>query len=326
MAPIAKATGLHHIDPQGLSPGIVRESCEWAECVNLEVDGGSDPRGRRYQGVNIRFVDGIGATPAALLAVKEAKSGHECAAELSAMVRYFQGQFRIAEKTLNSCSDRCNMNVRAFRRDMRELSTGFGDLWFPCVCHILNNVISFFMSRITRTRRPIFGIQQRFRKCGPFLAYLRIRAAPRQTIPSMSTMRWDSSEDRLATMLTLWPYMVEFARKKRWDMPELNEKVWADLRQLQRPAAAFVMAQKELESDEFGLGSLFISHFLRLERRLRDFRECEPKVHHSTIEYIVQLRRDYEWEYDIYILMAFLNPSVQFRVGRTCSEEAYEIL
>jgi hypothetical protein len=45
------------------------------------------------------------------------------AAELSAMVRYFQGQFRIAEKTLNSCSDRCSMNVRAVRRDKRELST-----------------------------------------------------------------------------------------------------------------------------------------------------------------------------------------------------------
>jgi hypothetical protein len=84
------------------------------------------------------------------------------------------------------------------------------------------------------------------------------------------------------------------------------------------------MAQKELESDEFGTGSLFISHLLRLERRLGDFRECEREAHHSTIEYIVQLRRDYEWECDVYILMAFLNPSTQFRVGRTCSEEAYE--
>jgi hypothetical protein len=38
-------------------------------------------------------------------------------------------------------------------------------------------------------------------------------------------------------------------------MPELNEKVWADLHQLQRLSAAFVMTQKELESDEFGTGS-----------------------------------------------------------------------
>jgi hypothetical protein len=84
------------------------------------------------------------------------------------------------------------------------------------------------------------------------------------------------------------------------------------------------MAQKELESDEFGPGSLILSHLLGLERRLGDFRECEPEAHHSTIEYIVQLRRDSGWECEIYIQMAFLNPSVQFRVGRTCSDEAYE--
>jgi hypothetical protein len=77
-------------------------------------------------------------------------------------------------------------------------------------------------------------------------------------------------------------------------MPEPNEKVWADLHQLQRLAAAFVMVQKELESHKFGTGSLFISHLLRLERRLGDFRECEPEADHSTIEYLVQLRRDCE--------------------------------
>jgi hypothetical protein len=65
----------------------------------------------------------------------------------------------------------------------------------------------------------------------------------------MSTERWYSSEDLFATMLTLWPSMVEFARKEQWDMPELNEKVWADVHQLQILAAAFVMARKELESD-----------------------------------------------------------------------------
>jgi hypothetical protein len=108
----------------------------------------------------------------------------------------------------------------------------------------------------------------------------------------MSTVRWYSSEDLFATLLTLWPYMVGFARKEQWDMPELTEKVWADLHRLQRRAAAFVMAQKELESDEFGTGGLFISHLLRLERGSGDFRECEPAVHHSTIEHIVQPRRD----------------------------------
>jgi hypothetical protein len=152
----------------------LRESCERVEYVNIAVDGCSHPRVRRYQGVAIRFVDGIGATSAALLVIKEVKSRHECAAELTAMVGYFQREFRIAEETLISSSDRCSMNVRAFRRDKRERSTVFGELWLPCVSDILNHVISFFMSRITGTTRPIFRMQQRFRK----------HAIPRSSISS----------------------------------------------------------------------------------------------------------------------------------------------
>jgi hypothetical protein len=38
---------------------LVRESCERAEYVNIAVDGWSDPRGRRYQGVAIIPTDQI---------------------------------------------------------------------------------------------------------------------------------------------------------------------------------------------------------------------------------------------------------------------------
>jgi hypothetical protein len=51
---------------------------------------------------------------------------------------------------------------------------------------------------------------------------------------------------------------------------------------LQKLAAAFVTVQKELESDGFGTGSLFISHFLTLERRLGDFCECEREAHDAV--------------------------------------------
>jgi hypothetical protein len=41
--------------------------------------------------------------------------------------------------------------------------------------------------------------------------------------------------------------------------------VRTDLVRLQKLAEAFAFAQKELESDEFGTGSLFISYVLTLE-------------------------------------------------------------
>jgi hypothetical protein len=51
--------------------------------------------------------------------------------------------------------------------------------------------------------------------------------------------------------------MEEFTQEEQLAMPELNEGVRTDLMRFQNLAETFVFAQKELESDEFGTGSLF---------------------------------------------------------------------
>jgi hypothetical protein len=88
------------------------ENCQQADYGNLAVDGWTDPRGGRYQAVTVRFLKGIVAAPVGLLAMKEVKSVYERAAELRAMIQHLPMPFRIADKTLHLCSDRCNMNVR----------------------------------------------------------------------------------------------------------------------------------------------------------------------------------------------------------------------
>jgi hypothetical protein len=93
---------------------------------------------------------------------------------------------------------------------------------------------------------------------------------------------------------------------------------------LQKLAAAFATAQKQLEGEGFGIGSLFIRHLLIPGRRFGDFRECEPEARNVVVSYILQLRSDCEWECNIIILMAFLNASVQSQIGHSCSQEAYE--
>jgi hypothetical protein len=99
-------------------------------------------------------------------------------------------QFGIEDETRNLRSDRGSMNVHAFRMEKGELRTIFGELWLPWACHILNNLLSLFMSRITRTTKPIFRIQQRLRRCAPLFAFRQIQDAPLQSIPSVITVRW----------------------------------------------------------------------------------------------------------------------------------------
>jgi hypothetical protein len=192
---------------------LLCQNCQQADYVNLTYDGWTDPGGRRYQAVTVRFIKGIFAAPVGLLAMKEVKSVHERAVELRAMIQHLQMQFRIADKTLNLCSDRCSMNVQAFRKQKGELNTVFGESWLPCACRILNNLLSLCMSPITETARPIFRIQRRFRKCGPFVAFLQSRAAPIQATPS------------IRTVLILSPYMEEFTQEEQLAMPELNGRV-----------------------------------------------------------------------------------------------------
>jgi hypothetical protein len=73
--------------------------------------------------------------------------------------------------------------------------------------------------------------------------------------------------------------MVEFAEEEHLTMSDLNEKAKADFGRLPKLAAAFAMAQKQLESNEFRICNLFTSHVLTLEHRFDDFRECKWRVY-----------------------------------------------
>jgi hypothetical protein len=153
----------------------ITTECARAEIVNLAVDGWSDQRGRQYQAITARRVDRPTLTAwTRLLAVKEIKSIRESAGELHAIVNRVQLRYGIQERTVNLCSDRASLNESAFcRTGVYPLSIFHGGLlWLPCTCHMLKNILTFFINRIRHRLKPIFYLQQSFRKCGPFLAYL----------------------------------------------------------------------------------------------------------------------------------------------------------
>jgi hypothetical protein len=97
------------------------ELCAKSDAVNLALDGWSDRREWRYQGIVVRFLNmsKMTARPA-LLAWKEIKTIHQNAVELRFAVERLQGRFDIKNKTIKICTDRCSMNELAFRRDLTE--------------------------------------------------------------------------------------------------------------------------------------------------------------------------------------------------------------
>jgi hypothetical protein len=153
----------------------IRVECERSDLVNIALDGWSDPRGRRYQGVTARLVHPDTLTTwTRLLAMKEIRSLHQSSGELRVMLERLESLFNLCGKILNLCTDRASINESAFRTRSRDLSSIFDGplLWLPCACHLLNNILSSFFDKIRQRLKPIFTLQQRFRKCGPFLVYL----------------------------------------------------------------------------------------------------------------------------------------------------------
>jgi hypothetical protein len=78
-------------------------------------------------------------------------------------------------------------------------------MWLPCICHILNNVLNAFFRSRGELLAPIFRIQHRFRKFGPFQRYLLQHHSRTTAMPSTSMVRWYSSDALLRVLLELWP-------------------------------------------------------------------------------------------------------------------------
>jgi hypothetical protein len=176
------------------------------------------------------------------------------------------------------------------------------------------------MDHIPARKAPIFRLQQRFRKRGPFLSFLAQHDLA-VSIPGVSPVRWYSTNELFHRLLGLWDYMVAFARAERKNVPELNPNVRNDLDLLARLTDAFVAAQLILEGNAFAAGSHFIPHFLTIVDAIDRFIELEPHAVAQAHAYIDEFRADYAVEWQVFTIMTFLNPYCQWVVGRTCSEE-----
>jgi hypothetical protein len=299
------------------------DHCRTATFANLAIDGWSDLRGRRYQGVTARLIDGGENTTILLLVLKEIKAVHDSARELQLLVNATKERFALGPKLLNICTDRCAMNVSAFREEMTSGHLSTGHFWLPCACHILNNLLAHFFDHIPEVVKPIFRIQQRFRKHGPFLAFLAARDSPVQAIPSYSTVRWCSSHSLFTALLRLWDLMIEFADRERWHIAELTQGVHEHLVLLHDLTRVVHEAQVTLESDLFGTGSQFIGALLSVRHHIHKFGEIHPVAVQAFDDELVRFKGEYGQEYCVFLLMTFLDPSTQFVVGRTCTEEEF---
>jgi hypothetical protein len=120
--------------------------------------------------------------------------------------------------------------------------------------------------------------------------------------------------------------MESFARDENFAIPQLNAAVRGDLHRLRDLTSAFVAAEKDLEGDNFAAASRFIPHLLQIRKTLDQFFLHEPDVLRAVDDYIHRLQTYYANEWHLLIVMTYLNPSLQWEIGRICTQEEFSVI
>jgi hypothetical protein len=100
---------------------------------------------------------------------------------------------------------------------------------------------------------------------------------------------------------------------------ELNDNVKINQQILVQLTGQFSNAQKSLEGDAFGTGSLFIRILCAIRHNIEKLRQ-QPTAVAAFERQVDDFKRKYDREYHFLLMMTFLDPSVQFKTGRTCSD------
>jgi hypothetical protein len=74
-----------------------------------------------------------------------------------------------------------------------------------------------------------------------------------------------------------------------------------------------------LEDDSSGTGSLCIGTLCAIRHNIEKLRQQQPTAVAAVERQVDDLKRKYDQEYHFLLMMTFLDLSVQFQTGRTCS-------
>jgi hypothetical protein len=97
--------------------------------------------------------------------------------------------------------------------------------------------------------------------------------------------------------------------------------VKVNLQILAQLTGQFGDAQKSLEGDVLGTGSLFIGTLCAIRHNVEKLRQQQPTAVAAFERQIDDFKRKHDREYHFLLMRTFLDPSVQFKTGRTCSDD-----
>ena len=133
--------------------------------------------------------------------------------------------------------------------NMISACDGLPFIRLPCICHVLNVLMSSFIKSGMNIFSHIFNIQREM-NTPKFITFLINKNSIRRSIPYYSQVRWYSLAELIHALMELRELIIDFRILEK--MIPIQSSIWATILELSPFFESYKQIIKMLESDDFG--------------------------------------------------------------------------
>ena len=237
------------------------------EYCTFSLDEWSDILRRRYLGISchtrlegslkVLFIAHISLDKV----IQDDARDHYCADDIAFIIDEVAKGYDVCDKLILIVTDRASVMSLAAQKynDIRISRNQLPVLWCGCVCHIVNSLLSKFISELLPLFKPIMDIQKRLSHSEVFTSFLMRKGSEQVRIPGYCEVRWYSLFKMLKAFKKLKPMIIEFYNVEYHEV--IQADIWTTVEDFTDVTRTIKTITKALEGELFSTISLVLTAF-----------------------------------------------------------------
>ena len=272
--------------------------------IRPSIDEWEDSQKRRYVGETIFcLVDGKWNNY--VLALRHIKSMHATAAEIANILDQIDIDFNLDSTKERYCSDNCNT--------MLSVQTQKGIARFPCILHMIHNVIGAFLAGENSFVTNVTTLTSTLHASTIYESYCQTNKIAK--IPQYTQIRWTSMTDTLQYIADYKDQINDFLNRENMNpIPELVINATQDNLTLFANLKKCIIA---LEGDDFGQISKVNTVITKMKEYINSMRSpLYDESKKRALDYIKVFENRFKNDiYPLIYVAEFVNPSLKLTLS-----------
>ena len=308
----------------------IKQTLARVSYCSLSVDEWADVTRQRYIGVSCHTrLEGIMrvftiAHYSVATAIGPDGRDHLNAKDVATIVHEVMKDFQICKKTLLIVTDRASImqNALTLLTDMRLEDGLVPVLGAPCVCHVVNSLLSKFVKLVSPAVQDVIDIQNKLSHSEVFANKLLREEHEITRIPGYCPVRWYSLFEMLKAMKRLKEPILSFYQIEL--LQHIPTSVWTTIDELLPLTDVVKSATKALEGERYSTICFVLQAFQRIHDKAMELPQVnvsyeEPiKAWNEYYQKTVQACR-HQW-YPLLEVACFLHPGINHSKFLTSSD------